>query len=136
RNPRLRRRTGPGRSCSSQSVFPLSGAASYTIGQDPSGAVVADFDAPRPQWIERANILMPGIPVVPHPLAIVDALGWAAAARGDATHPTVPDILYNDRAYPLSTLFLSGAPAAGYQLELFTWLQVQTFLTAGDAVIL
>ena len=38
-------------------TFPLTGAKTYTIGQDPTGAIQADFDAQRPQGIESANII-------------------------------------------------------------------------------
>jgi hypothetical protein len=116
----------------STQVFPLTGATQYTIGRDPSGTVTADFDAPRPQLIESANILSSTIPAVRFPLALVDALTWAQLPPAYG----VPEALYNDRAAPLSTLYLYGAPAAAYQLELFTWYQVPTYVSASDAVLL
>ena len=120
----------------STQVFPLTGAASYTIGQDPSGSVVADFDAPRPQLIESANILSNTAPTVSWELAIVDAITWAKMPPAVLTAPGIPEVLYNDRAAPVSTLYLYGAPAPGYQLELFTWYPVPTYTSPGDAVFL
>jgi hypothetical protein len=120
----------------STQVFPLTGAASYTIGRDPSGAITTDFDAPRPQLIESANILSSTSPAVRFPLAVVDALTWAQLPPANANAPSVPEALYNDRAAPVSRLYLYGAPAAGYQLELFTWYQVPTYASASDAVLL
>src|SRR5262245_33162579 len=35
----------------------VAGQKTYTIGQDPTGGTVADFDVPRPQFIEAANII-------------------------------------------------------------------------------
>jgi hypothetical protein len=120
----------------STQVFPLTSASSYTIGQDPSGLAIADFDAPRPQLIESANILSSTTPTVGYPLAIVDAATWAELPPAIPTAPGIPEVLYNDRAAPVSTLHLYGAPAAGYQLELFTWYQVPTYVSASDAVFL
>jgi hypothetical protein len=42
---------------------------------------------------------------------------------------TVPEALYNDRAYPLATLYLYGQPMAGCRLELFYWLLIPVFQT-------
>jgi hypothetical protein len=117
-------------------VFPLTGAASYTIGQDPNGSVVADFDAPRPQLIESANILSFTTPLVSWPLTIVDALTWAQLPAPMPGSPGIPEVIYNDRAAPISTLYLYGTPTPGYQLELFTWYQVLTYTGVGDAVFL
>jgi hypothetical protein len=120
----------------SHAVFPLTGATSYTIGQDASGNVVADFDAPRPQLIESANILSSTTPTIGYPLAIVDAATWAQLPPAIPTAPGIPEVLYNDRAAPVSTLSLYGAPMAGYQLELFTWYQVPTYTSESDLVFL
>jgi hypothetical protein len=47
----------------------------------------------------------------------------------------IPQVLYNDRASPVSTLYLWGQPIAGYQLELFMWTPVPTYQSAGDMVV-
>jgi hypothetical protein len=120
----------------SKYVFPLSGKAAYTIGQDPTGTVTPDFDGPRPQLIEAANILSSDSPPYPYPLRLVDTLGWNRIGYRDLKTPTIPEVLYNDRAYPISTLYLDAAPMAGYQLELFSWYQVPTYTSAGDVVLL
>jgi hypothetical protein len=120
----------------STQAFPLTGATSYTIGQDPSGTVTADFDTPRPQLIESANILSSTTPEISWPLAIVDATTWAQLPPAIPTAPGIPEVLYNDRAAPISTLYLYGAPMAGYQLELFTWYQVPTYTSESDLVFL
>ena len=115
-------------------VFPLTGAKTYTIGQDPTGAVTADFDAPRPQGLESANIIR-GIPQLRYPLAIATDLQWAKIRLQDIAN-TIPDALYNDRGYPLSTLYLWGQPMSGDELELFVWALVPQFAGLTDVVLL
>ena len=115
-------------------TFPLTGAKTYTIGQDPTGAIQADFDAPRPQGIESANIIR-GMPQLRYPLAIATDLQWAKIRLQDIAN-TIPDALYNDRGYPLSTLYLWGQPMSGDELELFVWMLVPQFAGLTDVVLL
>jgi len=115
--------------------FPLTGAKMYTIGFSADPNVVPDFNAPRPQWIEAANVIGNTSPAVRYPLSIVDDLAWAGVRVQDNAN-SIPELLYNDRAYPLSTLYLYGQPVAGYVLELFVWHQVPQFLTPDDQVLL
>ena len=58
-------------------TFPLTGAKTYTIGQDPTGTRTADFDVPRPQAIESANAIAAGPPALRYPLAVATDLQWA-----------------------------------------------------------
>lgn len=111
-------------------TFPLTGVASYTIGQDPTGALAADFDAPRPQFIEAANVIASD-GNTRRPLVLATDQVWSKIAPDRAS-----DVLYNDRAYPLSTLELSSPPPAGEQLELFCWTQVPVFRDLADVVLL
>ena len=110
--------------------FPLTGAGSYTIGQVPG--MFADFDAPRPQAIESANVISSAIR---YPVGLPTSLQWAGI--GVQEWPgSIPYALYNDRAYPLSTLHLDGQPASGMELELYTWFAMQTFAKLEDVVML
>jgi hypothetical protein len=113
--------------------YPLTVAqASYTIGLSPDPLEVIDFPAERPQLIDRANILQGGMS---YPLALADADQWALI--GQKSMPdSIPQILYNDRAYPVSTLYLWGQPIPGQTLELFTWTRVPEFQTVTDVVLL
>jgi hypothetical protein len=112
--------------------FPLTGAATYTIGQVPG--LLADFDAPRPQLIESANIVdVTG--TIRYPLALFTSLQWARITYQTIPN-TIPTALYNDRANPVSTLYLWGQPQPGQTLELFTWTQVPTFQNLSDQVTL
>ena len=117
-------------------IFPLTGQKTYTIGVSPDPFSPADFDAPRPQAIDRANIITnQGATPLRYPLAIVTDLQWARVTMQDLPH-TIPQVLYNDRAYPLSTLYLYGQPVPGYELELYVWQLVAGFLTPADVVML
>jgi len=116
-------------------LFPLTDAAAYTIGASPDPNIVADLAGPRPQMIETANIVTgDSESAIRYPLAILTDLQWADVNLNFGN--TIPDSLYNDRAYPLSTLYLSGRPMAGCWLELFFWALVPQFVTPDDQVML
>jgi hypothetical protein len=103
---------------------------SYTIGQPADPLETVDFAAQRPQLIESANILIGSIR---YPLTLVTDLQWARI--GYQTLPdSIPEILYNDRASPVSTLYLWGQPMSGQILELFVWHQVPYVLAVTDIV--
>lgn len=110
--------------------------ASYTIGESPDPFIQADFAAQRPQLIESANIIAPGGPdQIRYPLALFTSLQWAGITDQTIGN-AIPEVLYNDRGYPLSTLYLWGQPMAGQVLELFSWTQVPAFQTITDEVLL
>ena len=116
-------------------IFPLTDSKTYTIGASADPNIIPDFDAPRPEGIEAANIIMTGQSPLRYPLAIVTDLQWSKIRLQDIPN-TIPEVLYNDRGYPLSTLFLWGQPMPGCSLELFFWQLVPTFLTPDDQVLL
>jgi hypothetical protein len=117
-------------------IFPLTDSKTYTIGASADPNIAADFDAPRPEAIEAANIIMAnGQAPLRYPLAIVTDLQWSKIRLQDIPN-TIPEVLYNDRGYPLSTLFLWGQPMPGCSLELFYWQLVPQFLTPDDQVLL
>lgn len=114
--------------------FPLTaGDKTYTIGQDPANVLVADFPVSRPVTIEAANIMM-GTPPIRFPLAIVTELQWAAISYQDIV--SIPQVLYIDQAYPISTMYLYPAPTSGCSLELYVWQVIPTFATTDDTVTL
>jgi len=113
-------------------VAPLSGATAYTIGSPADPTVAPDIDAPRPEGIEAANIIAGDIR---YPLEIVTDLQWSKIQMQNLPG-TIPSVLYNDRGYPLSTLYLWGQPLAGYLLELFTWSLIPQFTSPDDVVLL
>jgi hypothetical protein len=117
--------------------FPLeTGKMAYTIGLSPDPLFTADFPVERPQMIERANIVVTSTsPTVRYPLALFTASQWALIQVREIPD-TIPQVLYNDRAYPISTLYLWGQPMAGYVLELFPWILIPTFRTITDVVLL
>lgn len=106
--------------------------ASYTIGLSPDPFIVADFPVERPQMIESANLLWGG--GSSSELALPDAHNWARRFRLYGSD--VAAAMYNDRGYPISTLYFDPAPPSGCTLELFTWTQVPYFQTITDVVLL
>ena len=114
---------------------PLNGGKTYTIGIDPQGILVSDFNVRRPNGIEAANIVTNQTPPLRYPLVLVTELAWSKIRLQDIPN-TIPEVLYNDRAYPIATLSLWGQPIPGYLLELDCWQSVPTFQTLADVVIL
>jgi hypothetical protein len=118
-----------------RSEYPLNPPkATYTIGfpADPFDDV--DFPAERPQMIESANIISGAGSPLRYPLQVATDLQWAGLTL-QSLPGTIPQVLYNDRAYPVSTLYLWGQPAAGQILELYTWARVPEFQTITDVVL-
>lgn len=106
--------------------------ASYTIGLSPDPFIVADFPVERPQMIESANLLWGDGSTIE--LALLDALHWARRCRYQTDG--ISAALYNDRGYPISTLYFDPPPTSGCTLELFSWTQVPYFQTITDVVLL
>lgn len=114
-------------------TFPIQASKKfYTWGQVPGSTAVADFDAPRPQLITRANFVESGLR---YPVAVLTPQAWDGVAQQDWTD-TFPVGLYNDRAYPLSNIYFYGQPQAGTTAEIWAWHQVPTYTGEGDAVLL
>jgi hypothetical protein len=109
------------------------GRKSYTIGIDPAGAVIADWDVPRPQMIAIANVIA-GSENVRYPLTIYTPQVWADISIQDS--PAIPQGIYNDRAVPLSTISVYGQPGESMLLELYTWHLITSFAALTDAVVL
>lgn len=109
-------------------AYPLvANQQAYTIG--PGG----DFDAARPQEIQQANIILPGGAAPLHrPIEIIDDKRWAAIRIQEIW--AIPQKLYNDGAFPYSTLYLWPGPSDAYQLELYTWEALRSFSDMEDEV--
>jgi hypothetical protein len=114
--------------------YPMSGAKTFTIGIDPQGQTIADLNGPRPLQIDKANIIY-SVPGIRRPLALLTDLQWSEVVVQDIAN-SIPDALYDDYAYPLSTLYIYPQPVPGYILELYIWNLVATFLTPNDVVLL
>jgi len=101
---------------------------SYTIGPAESAP---NFTAARPTRIEEANLILNTVtPVVRLPMQLLDDSQWAAI-RVQQIPSAIPLKLYYDGGYSqttgAATIYLWPGPLANYQLELFTWQQLQEF---------
>jgi hypothetical protein len=114
---------------------PLNGGKTYTIGISDNPYATSDFNVPRPNGIEAANIVSNQTPPFRYPLTLVTDQQWSKIRVQDIPN-AIPEVMYNDRAFPVATLSLWGQPIAGYLLELFCWQSVPTFQALTDAVIL
>jgi hypothetical protein len=102
---------------------------SYQIGPSAAGSFAG---GPRPERIERANVLFNTSPSVRRPLVLLTTAQWAARAVRQVY--SIPLELYNDGAAPISTLFFYPIPDDVYTIEMFCWQALTAFVTAGDAV--
>jgi len=114
--------------------YPLTAAKSYTIGIDPQGVLTANFNGPRPIQLTAANIMY-GTPQIRRPLEILTYERWSQIRVQDQPG-TIPWAIYDDYAYPLSTLYLYPQAVPGYLLELYMWQQVPAFVQITDLVVL
>jgi len=97
-------------------------------GTDPvTGNQWQGINAPRPTYIEKANIILNNFtPVVRQPVALLEYPQWADI-RVQNLPNAIPQGLYYDRAFnPVTgyaTIYLWPAPMINYGLELYTWDQ-------------
>ena len=104
--------------------FPLTGKSSYTIGNDPA----ADWQTPRPPMISEAYWVTGDCQK--DPLELLTPQTW----QGCGDCGTLSGI-YNDRAHPVSTIYLNGSAGSG-EIELFSWHTVPKFGATTDLVVM
>jgi hypothetical protein len=98
----------------------VASTATYTIG---SGGT---FNVARPARIERAGLVVAGTsPAKEEPLKLYNSDEWADIEK--KTQEGRPSVLYDDFAFPLSTLSLWKVPDTTHQLALYTWSQLSAF---------
>ena len=95
------------------------------------GPAAPDFNVPRPTYIEQALISVAGPnPANPiqRPMRLIGQQEYAGHDDKAATS-TIPQDLYNDRASPISTLYIwpTARCAAPTNLILYTWAQLPVF---------
>jgi len=106
----------------------VAGTRTYKIGP---GQVAPNIAAARPTQVMEANIIINTVsPVVRRPMKILDHKEWAAIRVQDIPF-ALPLQLYYDKGFDATnqfgTLYLWPGPLSSYQLELFTWQQLQSF---------
>jgi hypothetical protein len=98
-------------------TFPLvSGQQTYQMG------TLGDFATSRPQKIEQALVQDPSqSPVLELPMTILNQAEYAAIAL-KATTSTYPLYLFNDDAFPRTSINVWPVPSAsGYNIVLYSW---------------
>jgi len=101
----------------------VNGKASYTIGP---GA--ADWNQPRPQWIQNAGLVNLSASGVETPLDVLTADRWAAVNIKPQTN-NLPWAIYDDRAEPTGTItvFPTLQSAGSLQLALYIPVALQRY---------
>jgi hypothetical protein len=92
----------------------------------PSGTLATT----RPIHIEAANVVSGGIHGA---LSLATTAEWNAIPMKTDTSQ-LPRVLYNDGAFPLSTLSFYPLPSGTVSVEIFTWSALAQFATLGDTV--
>jgi len=105
-------------------IFPLTGAASYTIG------TAQDFPTERPVKIEAASVVAAGGARKPMHIATVEQ--WAALADTTATGLFADELFY-DGGWPSGRIWLLPRPATG-SLELQSYKQLTQFINLTDLI--
>lgn len=99
----------------------------YTIG--PGGTLTGGL---RPVFIESANMVLTTEGASDRrPLKIINSMEFASIATL-ADVSTIPKVLYDDYASPLSTIQLHPIPSTNSSLELYTWQALQAFVSLTD----
>lgn len=106
-----------------QSFVLVSGVGEYTIG--PGG----DFDVARPETIQDATLVIQESPLIEIGLGVYDnADDWADVIAKGITG--LPFAIFNDMAFPLSTITVYPEPQGGpYKLALYLPTAIEAFDT-------
>ena len=95
------------------------------------GPAATDFNTARPTFIQSAQISLPGPnptnPIV-HDMRIIEQQEYAMI-RDKAAVAAIPERLYNDRASPISNLYIwpTARCSTATNLVLYTWAQLPVF---------
>ena len=101
------------------------GQRSYTIGQG------GQINIQRPVKIQDAACISGG---ARFPVAVADSERWNRLIRVDDMTSSVILALYNDYAYPISTIRVWPTPSMASTLELHVWTQLGKFSTLDSNV--
>lgn len=86
---------------------------------------IGAFNGPRPQRIERARLLLQTTPTTVYKeLNLLSSDQWADKPVLDVV--TIPNDLYWDKAFPISSAYFYPIPDQAYPIELFCWTVLQT----------
>lgn len=97
----------------------------YTVG------IGGALNIPRPVKIDNAGIIQP-TSLIRTPLVIIEQPEWALIPEKAVTG-VLPLKLYDDYAYPLSTLSLWPVPSNASTLEIYHWQELDGFTAVTDA---
>jgi hypothetical protein len=125
--------------CRREMIFTL-GSATYNLQaakQSYTFGVGGDFNGPRPEKIEIANIILTnGGQPFRRKLKMLSDKQWAAIPLQSLAN-TFPLRMYNDGGFPLSTLWFHPIPSAANQVEFYTWQALgNNYVAVTDQVVL
>jgi len=108
----------------------------YTIGIDPLGLTIADFNAPRPIYIQDARLILTSSPSpVFLPLKVIrQDSAWASIVVREMPS-TIPLYIYPDNDSPIEKLYFWPYPTQTNDVELWTWEPLTQFASLDDPVI-
>lgn len=95
------------------------GQASRTIGEG------GNFNRARPVWLNKASVIFNGQEI---PIGVLTYDEWQRIPV-KTTQSTLPQVLFNDRANPLSVLNIYPVPSASITVVLYLPLAISQFAT-------
>lgn len=134
----------------------------YTMGKDPSGIIIADFDVPRPDYISHANLITQTDSNTGGTTWDETTSTWNAttqtwdsftpvlsanvvripmqiltddgwsAIQVQATGSSIPQGLYNDGDSPIANIYFWPYPNAQAQVEMYVWKPALQFASMTD----
>lgn len=118
------------------------GIANYTLVANQQsyqiGPAATDFNTTRPQWIHRAVIALAGpnsANAIEHDVRVTCLSEEYESLPDKKAAGAIPELLYDDRGSPISTLYPWPVPrcATATTLKLYTWAQIADFATLGTS---
>lgn len=107
----------------------------YTIGVDPAGIVVADFQAVRPTRIESIVLQMSSVGTIvrDEPMTPITDADWARKRITQVY--AIPKEYHFEPSWPLATIQFYPAPSAAYTIEMRSWQQAARIDSLHDPVL-
>jgi hypothetical protein len=110
-------------------TFPLTaGQGAYTMGTG------GNFDTLRPNEIEGAAILLPGNPAFETPVDVITSDEWRDITT-KALQSAIPQKLYSDRNFPLTTLNFWPVPSVSQTVVLYSWSPFATIANVSASIV-
>jgi hypothetical protein len=108
----------------------------YTIGVDPAGIIVPDFQAPRPNRIESIVLQLQSVPGIVRDAPMVSLTDAEWANQRITAVYAIPKEYHYEPSHPLGAISFFPAPSSAYVIEMRTWHQVEQIRDLHEPLLL